>query len=330
VSGKIRWGIISTASIAEKSFIPALRETDRGELVAVSSRDRSKADAFAKKHGIPLVFEDYASLLESDKIDAVYNPLPNTMHAEWTLKAAEQGKHIFCEKPLAMSADEITAMSDGCQRAGVQLIEAFVFLFHDQTTKLRQILDSGAIGDLTATHAYMNYRIERPSDNIRLNKALGGGGLLDGGVYPLTFTRFVFKEEPIAVQASCFFDPAYGVDTRISSVLEFSGGRFASIQMSMDGPGGQGAAIYGQKGFITATHPYHPRKGAQLSVQTPDGHEQIPFGDGRHPFTPAIEHFHEVLLDGKPLAVPATNALGTIAIVNAIFESARTGARVAL
>jgi D-xylose 1-dehydrogenase (NADP+, D-xylono-1,5-lactone-forming) len=235
VSGKIRWGIISTASIAEKSFIPALRETDRGELVAVSSRDRSKADAFAKKHGIPLVFEDYASLLESDKIDAVYNPLPNTMHAEWTLKAAEQGKHIFCEKPLAMSADEITAMSDGCQRAGVQLIEAFVFLFHDQTTKLRQILDSGAIGDLTATHAYMNYRIERPSDNIRLNKALGGGGLLDGGVYPLTFTRFVFKEEPIAVQASCFFDPAYGVDTRISSVLEFSGGRFASIQMSMDG-----------------------------------------------------------------------------------------------
>ena len=327
---KVRWGIISTAGIAEKSFIPALGETERGELVAVSSRDRGKADAFAKKHNIPTVFDDYTSMLESDVIDAVYNPLPNTMHAEWTIKAAECGKHIFCEKPLAMSAEEITAMSDSCDRAGVQLVEAFVFLFHDQTHQLREILDSGVIGNITATHAFMNYNIPRPSDNIRLNKELGGGGLLDGGVYPLTFTRFVFGEEPVAVQASCLFDPDYEVDLRTGAVLEFSGGRLATIQMCMDGSGGQGATIYGEKGVIQISQPYHPRKGAQVSVQSSDGDQNFSVDVAYHPFTQAIAHFHDVILDGKQLAVPATNALGTMAIVEAIFESARTGKRVAL
>ena len=330
MSEKIRWGIISTAGIAEGAFIPALRETDRGELVAVASRDRKKAEAFAEKHAIPAVFDDYSSLLESDAIDAVYNPLPNTMHAEWTIRAAENGKHIFCEKPLAMSADEITAMAESCQRGGVQLVEAFVFLFHAQTLKLRQLLDDQAIGDITATHAYFNFRIQRPSDNIRLNKELGGGGLLDGGVYPLTFTRFVFGEEPIGVQASCLFDPEYGVDTRTCAVLEFSGGRLATIQMSIDGPGGPGAAIYGEKGSISIPQPYHPRQDAHLLVRTPDGEARYHFDDGRLPFTPAIEHFHEVLLDGQQLAVPETNALGTMAIVEGIFESARTGRRVTL
>lgn len=327
---KIRWGIISTAGIAEKSFIPALRETSRGELVAVSSRNRNKADAFAQKHNISTVFDDYISLLESDAIDAVYNPLPNTMHAEWTIKAAEHGKHIFCEKPLAMSAEEINAMADSCEKNNVKLVEAFVFLFHSQTLKLREILDSDTIGDITATHAAMNFRIPRPSDNIRLNKELGGGGLLDGGVYPITFTRFVFGEEPIAVQASCLIDPEYGVDTRATAILEFSGGRFATIQISIDNPGGPTATIYGEKGFIHVPQPYHPRNGAHLSVQKPEGQEELPFDDGRHPFTQAIEHFHDVLLDGKELAVPATNALGTLAIVEAILESGKTGQRITL
>jgi len=329
MENKVRWGIISTAAIAERSFIPALGETDRGELVAVASRDRGKADAFAKKHDIPIVCDDYTSLLESDEIDAVYNPLPNTMHAEWTIRAAENAKHTFCEKPLAMSAEEITSMSESCERACVQLVEAFVFLFHDQTLKLRQILDSGVIGDITVTHAYMNFRIERPSDNIRLNPELGGGGLLDGGVYPITFTRFVFGEEPIAVQGYSHIDPQYGVDTRVCAVLEFSGGRCATVQNTIDGPGGQGAAIYGEKGHISIPQPYHPR-GSHLLVQTPDGEERYPFDDDRHPFTPAIEHFHDVLLDDEQLAVPATNALGTLAVVEAIAESTRTGKRVTL
>lgn len=330
MNSPIRWGIISTAGIAEKSFIPALRETDRGELVAVASRTRDKADAFAAKHGIPTVFDDYDSLLASDAIDAVYNPLPNTMHLEWTVRAAEHGKHIFCEKPLAVSTDEVAQMVEACDKAGVHLVEAFVFLHHAQTAKLRALIDDGAIGDIIGSHAHFNFRIPRPSDNIRLNKDLGGGGLLDGGVYPITFTRFVYGEEPLTVQATCVLHPEYEVDTRVAALLEFPGGRIATVQQSIDGPGGPGAAIYCEKGAIHVPQPYHPRKGAHILVKTPDGEKTFPFDDGRHPFTPAIEHFHAVLLDGKPLAVPASWSHGTIAIVEAIFESARTGMRVTL
>jgi D-xylose 1-dehydrogenase (NADP+, D-xylono-1,5-lactone-forming) len=330
MSDKIRWGIISTAGIAEKSFIPALAETDRGELVGVASRSRENAEAFAKAHGIPRVYDSYTDLLESDDIDAVYNPLPNTMHAEWTIAAAENGKHIFCEKPLAMTTDEVNAMSAACEKANVQLIEAFVFLFHAQSLKLREILDSGVIGDIVTTHAYFNFRIPRPSDNIRLNKSLGGGGLLDGGVYPITFTRFIHGDEPLNLQASCIIDTEYDVDTRVAAILNFPNGRVALVQQSIDGPGGPGALVVGTKGSIEIPQPYHPRKGAHLRVKTSDGDARYDFDDDRHPFTPAIEHFHEVLLDGKQLAVPATNALGTLAIVQAMFESAKTGTRVTL
>lgn len=330
MADKVRWGIISTAGIAEKSFIPALSETDRGELVGVASRSRDKADAFAAQHDIPNVYDDYADLLASDDIDAVYNPLPNTMHAEWTIAAAEAGKHIFCEKPLAMSTQEVTAMADACNKANVQLVEAFVFLFHAQSHKLREILDSGVIGDIVTTHAWFNFRIPRPSDNIRLNKSLGGGGLLDGGVYPITFTRFLHGDEPLSLQASTAIHPDYDVDTRVSAILDFPDQRQALVQQSIDGPGGPGAAVIGTQGSISIPQPYHPRKGAHLLVKTPDGEARHDFDDGRHPFTPAIEHFHEVLLDGKKLAVPATNALGTMAIVDAINRSAESGTRVTL
>jgi len=319
MSDKVRWGIISTAGIAEKSFIPAARENNRGEIVAVASRSRDKADAFAKKPGIPTVLDDYTALLESDAIDAVYNPLPNTMHAEWTVAAAESGKHIFCEKPLAMSVDEVNTMVDACEKNSVQLVEAFVFLFHAQTLKLQALLDEGVIGDIVSTHAYFNFRIQRPSDNIRLNKDLGGGG------YPITFTRFVYGEEPLSLQAASFIDPDHGVDTRVSAIVKFSGNRHEIIQQSIDAPGDPGAAIYGEKGSIQIPQPYHPRSGAHLI-----GEDRFPFEDDRHPFTPAVEHFHEVLLDGKSLAVPATQAAGTLAIVDAIQRSSEQGVRISL
>ena len=329
MSDKVRWGIISTAGIAEKSFIPALRETDRGQLVAVSSRSKDTAQAFADQHGIPEVFGSYADMLASDRIDAVYNPLPNTMHAEWTIAAAEAGKHIFCEKPLAMNTDEIRSMVAACEKHSVQLVEAFVFLYHAQSLKLRELLDGGAIGDIVTSHAWFNFRIPRPSDNIRLNKELGGGGLLDGGVYPITFTRFVHDDEPMSLQASTVVHPEYEVDTRFSAILDFADDRQGIVQQSIDGPGGPGAFVVGTEGSITIPQPYHPRAGAQLEVKGKI-QEVHPFDDGRHPFTPAVEHFHEVLLDGKSLAVPASNALGTLAVVDAILESAKTGSRISL
>lgn len=327
-TNRVRWGILSTAGIAESAFIPATRQTVRGEIVAVASRSQESADAFAQKHEIPHAFGSYQALLESDAIDAVYNPLPNTMHAEWTKAAAQHGKHVFCEKPLAVSPDEAQSMIDACANAGVVLVEAFVFLWHPQTRKLRELLDSGVIGNLVQSSAHLTFHLQRPTDNIRLNKDLGGGGLLDAGGYPLTFTRFAFGEEPVAVQASARIDPDYDVDTRVGALLTFADERVATIQTGVDAMGGPGAILFGEKGFIEIRQPYHPKARSHFTVHTASGADTYDFDTGTHVFTPAIEQFHACVLDQAEPAVPPTNAIGTLRIIDAIFESARSGRRV--
>ena len=326
----IRWGIISTARIAANAFIPAVRQTQRGQLVAVASRSRESAEAFAQAHDIPLVFDDYASLLASDDIDAVYNPLPNTLHAEWTAVAAKHGKHIFCEKPLAVTPGEAQQMIEDCQQAGVLLVEAFVFLSHPQTLKLRQLLDEGVIGNLLQLQAHLTFSLARPTNNIRLNKELGGGSLLDAGGYPITFARFAFGAEPVAVQAAARIDPDYGVDSRVGMLLTFSNNRLATLQTGVDAAGGPGAILFGDKGYIEIPQPYHPREQSHFVVHTSDGAETFTFENGVAPFTPAIEQFHDCLLDGAAPLVPASNAIGTLRVIEAVFEAARTGQRVAL
>lgn len=327
---KVRWGIVSTAHIAESAFIPALRQTERGELVAVASRNQESAAAFAHKHGIPQAFASYEALLASDAIDAIYNPLPNTMHAEWTIAAARHGKHVFCEKPLAMSPTEAQEMIDACEKAGVLLVEAFVFLYHPQTRKLRQLLDEGAIGNLLQLQARLTFHLKRPTDNIRLNRELGGGGLLDAGCYPITFARFAFDAEPVAVQAALHTDPAYQVDSRVAMLLTFPGAGFATLQTGIDAIGGPGAVLMGDKGYIEVPLPYHPRDESHFIVHTAAGAETISFNTGKLPFTAAIEQFHDCLLDGATPMVPATNAIGTARVIEAVFGSAQSGERVAL
>ena len=245
----VRWGIISTARITESAFIPAVRQTKRGRVVAVASRDRAKAEAFARKHDIPAAFGDYGSMLASGDIDAVYNPLPNTLHAEWTIAAAEQGKHVFCEKPLAVSPAQAQQMIDACRQAGMLLVEAFVFLAHPQTLKLRQLLDDDVIGQLIQAQAHMTFPLARPTSNIRLDRELGGGSLFDTGGYPITFARFAFGHEPLAVQAATRIDPDYGVDSRAGILLTFSDERFATLQTGLDAMGGQGAAALWRAGL---------------------------------------------------------------------------------
>lgn len=327
---KVRWGIISTARIAETAFIPALRETDRGELVAVASRSQESADAFAKTHEIPQTFDSYEEMLASDAIDAIYNPLPNTLHAEWTIAAARHGKHVFCEKPLAMSPAEAQQMIDACEKAGVLLVEAFVFLFHPQTLKLRQLLDEGVIGKLRQLQARLTFHLDRPSDNIRLNKALGGGGLLDAGCYPITFARFAFGADPVAVQSAVEMDPAYDVDSRVAMLLTFPDNGFATLQTGIDAVGGPGAILMGERGYIEVPQPYHPRGESHYVVHTADGDETFTFETGKRPFTAAIEQFHASILDGEKLLVPASNAIGTLRVIEAVFAGAENGQRIEL
>ena len=326
----LRWGIISTAGISDWGFIPAFRMAKGGELVAVSSRDRSKGQAFAEKHGIPQVFDSYEAMLDSDAIDAVYNPLPNSMHAEWTIAAARRGKHVFCEKPLAANADEVEQMVQACRDSGVLLFEAFVFRCHPQTLKLRALLDDGIIGQVVQVQAHFSFSLERPTDNIRMNKALAGGSLMDVGCYPITFARYVFGCEPVAVQAQCCIDPDYGVDTHTSTVLDFGSGRQAALVSGFDAPVGQGAHLFGTEGHIVVPVPCHPAEESHFTVHKGEGEETFSFATGTRPFTPTIEHFNDCALNGTPLMAEAGSGAGTLHIIAAALESSRRGQRVAL
>ena len=329
MSEQIRWGIISTAAIGESAFIPAVRQTRRGQIVAVASRDSDRARDFASKHDIPQAMGSYEELLASDEIDAVYNPLPNSMHAEWTIKAARHGKHVFCEKPLAVSAAEAEEMVAACRKAGVLLFEAFVFLYHPISLKLRRVLQNGAIGEIGQMQMSFTFPLRRPKDNIRMSKEMAGGSLMDVGCYVITFARFVFGEEPIGVQASVRMDPDYDVDTLASMILTFPGNRHASLQAGFDAAGGQRASIHGSSGYIDVPQPCHPGEEAEFVVHAGEG-ERISVNAGVRTFTPALEHFQDCILDGVEPISTAAYAAGTLRVIEAVHESARQGKRIDL
>jgi predicted dehydrogenase len=331
MSGPIRWGILSTAKIAQTAFIPAVRQTERGQVVAVASRDGGRARAFAAEHGIPQHFDSYEAMLASDAIDAVYNPLPNSLHAEWTAKAAEHGKHVFCEKPLAATAVEAEQMVAACQQAEVLLFEAFVFLYHPKSRQLRQRLDDGAIGGLVQMQASFTFPLARPTDNIRMNRDLAGGSLMDVGCYPIAYARFVFDEEPTAVQAACSIDADYGVDTRASMVLTFAGDRHATLASGFDAPGGQLAAIHGSDGWIEVPQPCHPKEEDSFVIHHASGDtETVTVRAGVPTFTPAVEHFHDCVLDGVTPIADATRAVGNLRVIEAVRASHAQGQRIDL
>jgi D-xylose 1-dehydrogenase (NADP+, D-xylono-1,5-lactone-forming) len=330
MSDTVRWGIISTAAIAESAFIPSLRQSRRGQLFAVASRDQERSSAFAAKHDIPHAFGSYEDMLASGKIDAVYNPLPNRLHAEWTAAAARHGLHVFCEKPLAVSAAEAEQMVAGCRDAGVLLFEAFVLLYHPMSLKLRQMLDEGVIGEVMQMQMGFTFPLKRPTDNIRMSREMAGGSLMDVGCYTITYARFIFGEEPVSVQAAVRMDADYGVDTQASIVLTFRGERHASLQSGFEAAGGQRALVHGTKGYIEIPQPCHPREQDGFIVHAGGKDQHVEVNAGVRAFTPAIEHFQDCILDGTEPMTTAANAAGTIRIIEAVRESARRGMRIEL
>lgn len=306
-TSKVRWGILGTANIAQTAFIPAVRETVDGEIRAVGSRSLEKARAFAKAHQIPHAYESYEAVLDDPEIDAVYIPLPNTLHAEWIIAAAQAGKHIFCEKPLTMTYDEAKRAVEACKTAGVMLVEAFVYRFHRQSQRLRELLDSGAIGDVLHTDARFHYAFQGSPDNIRLRPEVGGGAFLDIGCYTLSWARFVMGEAPLAIAATLVDDEASGVDKTAVATLRFSRGRTANISAGIRMVGGQHAVIYGTEGLIQVNEPFHPsptrdgRPGAQLLVERKGTREDHAVPSDKRPFYDALERFHRSVLTGAPL-----------------------------
>ena len=325
-SDKVRWGIVSTAQIGRWVFAPALRAAARGELAGVASRDRERAAAFAGDLGIPEVFASYDDLLWSDRIDAVYVPLPNSMHEEWAIRAAERGKHVFCEKPLAASPEGAQRMVDAAARHGVVLMEAMVYRYHPQTLRLRRLLDAGAIGDLR--HVDMRMGGPLPPGNIRWQPELGGGVLTDIGCYLIDVARWAAGAEP--VQVSAVWQEQGGVDSRIALLLGFPGAVAATLFGAFDAAPVRGANLAGADGNLQIEQPTHPYEESAYTLTTAHATERVTLNNGVRAFTPALDHFHDRVLDGAAPLLPNTDAIGTLRVMAAAAESARTGRTVRL
>lgn len=250
-----RWGVISTAKIGRDHVIPAMQDAENGVVTAIASRDEAKARALADRFGVPHTFGSYEEMLASDVIDGVYIPLPTSQHVEWTAKAAEAGKHVLVEKPLALDAKDILPLIEIRDRKKVLICEAFMVIYHPQWQKVRELVQGGAIGRLRHVQGAFSYHNVDPA-NMRNQVALGGGALPDIGVYPTVSTRFVTGKEPVRIQAQVERDENFGTD--IYSTVKADFGTFdlsfyCSTQMALR----QFMVFHGEKGFIEVHAPFN-------------------------------------------------------------------------
>ena len=250
-----RWGVLSTAKIGREHVIPAICNAHNGVLAAIASRDEGKARALADRFGAPHAFGSYEAMLASDVIDGVYIPLPTSQHVEWAIKAAEAGKHVLVEKPLALNAAQIEPLLEVEKRTGVVISEAFMVIYHPQWLKVRDLIADGALGRLRQVQGSFSYFNVDPS-NMRNVPELGGGALPDIGVYPTVTTRFATGKEPLSVSATVERDPVFGTDIYADVRAKFDGFELAfycSTQMALR----QEMTFHGDKGFLTVHGPFN-------------------------------------------------------------------------
>lgn len=250
-----RWGVLSTAKIAREQMLPALADSENGVVSAIASRDPERARALADRFGAPQAYGSYEELLNSNEVDGVYIPLPTSQHVEWSLKAAEAGKHVLCEKPIALHADEISALITARDDNKVLVSEAFMVNYHPQWTKVAELIADGAIGQLRHVAGVFCYNLMDP-DNMRNRPELGGGGLPDIGVYPTVTTRIATGREPLRVQATVERDPNFGTDRYASIKADFGGFElsfYCATQMALR----QHMVFHGETGFIEVPAPFN-------------------------------------------------------------------------
>jgi predicted dehydrogenase len=327
--GVVRWGILSTANIGVRKVIPATQKAERCEVVAIASRDGERAARTAAELGIPRAHEGYDSLLSDPDVDAVYIPLPNSEHAAWTIAAARAGKHVLCEKPLAMTAAEAEEMVRACANEGVLLMEAFMYRLHPSWEAARDLVASGRIGRVRAVQSWFSYFNDDPG-NIRNVPELGGGALYDIGCYCINLSRMLFGGEPTGIEASVTHD-ATGTDVLTSAILAFDDD-VAVFTCSTRAEPDQRVHIYGTEGRISIGIPFNipPDRPAQITVTaggdppvSPDS-ETLTFAAADE-YTIQAERFANAVLDGRPLAIPPEDAIGNLRVIDAIFRAGGPG-----
>jgi predicted dehydrogenase len=317
----IRWGILGAAHIAQKSLIPAMRESRTGVAAAVASRDLAKARAFAEANGVPVAYGSYEELLADPAIDAIYNPLPNALHAEWTIKALDAGKPVLCEKPFTVTAAEARQVAEHSRARGLPVAEAFMYRFHPQTVRVQNMLADGAVGELHTIQASFTVTIPNPETNIRFRQVTGGGSLYDLGCYPVSLMRLLAGEP--AQWAAFGVLNAEGVDLRAAGTLGFPGGVTGAFTCDMGSFRAQDADIRGTEGRIRLRTPFSIPKDqpAVIEYWRGDRYDEITIPPANH-YAIMLDDFADALLTGRPPRFTADDAVASMELLEKLVALA--------
>jgi predicted dehydrogenase len=327
----VHWGILSTSRHAAITWIPALKKSKHGQIAAVASRDETRGRQYAAEHGIPQVYGSYEALLADPKIDAVYIPLPNSLHKTWAIRAAEAGKHVLCEKPLGLNAAEAEEMVAAFRKAGRKLAEAFQWRHHPQGQIVREMAREGVIGDLRLIDAGFSFMLTR-EDDVRWKPELGGGSLYDVGCYPVALARYVTGQEPLAVTAQAHWGDS-GVDDRMVATLEFPGGVLAHINCGFSLPLRRYYEVVGTDGSLAVNRAYNPKEDHPGEVWRYDEDRELvdTIELGRlNSYTLMIDDFNAAILENRDPLFPGEDAILNMRVIDAIFRAAREGVRVTI
>jgi len=331
MADRLAWGILGTATIARKCMIPAIQSSDTHTVRVLGSRDPVSARSLARKHRIRMVAEGYDAVVNDPDVEAVYIPLPNHLHREWAIKALGAGKHVLCEKPMAVNAREAVEMFAAAQDAGKILMEGFMYRFHPRSRRIFQMAADGRIGSLKLVRAAFCYRMDetllRSGKNFRLQPGTGGGALLDVGCYGVSTARWFFGKEPISVQAQAEYHPN-GVDVHLVGTLKFDGGGLAVVEASFISALQQTYTLVGNRAVVELPHDaYIPwEKDAVFSIRNVDqetGETETVPGDDEYRLM--VEHFGDAVRGRVHLDYPPEDSIGNMRVLDALAEAAGSG-----
>jgi predicted dehydrogenase len=323
---RVRWGILSTSGFARKKVLPALRGCQHVELAAIASRDVAQARAVAAEFGIARAHGSYEALLADPEVDAIYNPMPNHLHVPWTIKALEAGKHVLCEKPIALSAAEAETLLAAARRhPRLKVMEAFMYRLHPQWQRAVALVRGGGVGEPRVVQSLFSYFNADPG-NIRNQPDAGGGALMDIGCYSISLARFVFGAEPRRAMGLIDRDPAFRTDRITAGILDFGGGRSSSFTCSTQLQPYQRVHILGTEGRIEIEIPFNapPDRRCRLWHQRDEKIDEIDF-EVCDQYAIEGDAFSKAILEDGPVPTPIDDAVANMRVIDAVFASARGG-----
>jgi D-xylose 1-dehydrogenase (NADP+, D-xylono-1,5-lactone-forming) len=331
---QVRWGILGANSwIARDAVVPGIRKSRNGRVVAAGTRNPGAAPVVDE--GVRVV--SYEALLEDPDVDAIYIPLPNSMHLEWAVRAAEAGKPVLCEKPLALNYADAARIVEAFESHGVLLMESVMYRFHPQHRRVLELIDSGAIGDVMEVRSHLSVDGMNPPDptNIRLRPELGGGTLLDMGCYCVSVARMIYRAEPVAVRGWWKIDDRFGVDVAAAGVLEFPEGRLALFSCSFESFGNGFYSAIGRRGVIEAPRGIIQGLGTRLGealivTMDTDGRRTEELMPSLDHYQLIVEAFADAVLNKTPAPLPPTDGLANMLVLDAFARSAREGREIRL